>query len=770
MNGRCRNAWLLQMAVLISIYGAKAVAQENASEDKTVTTASTESRGGLEEVLVTARRRTENLQDVPMSISAVSGVELSERGIRDLGGITSSVPNMEINNGRPDGGSTTAQIFIRGVGQNDYLIPNDPGVGLYLDDVYIARSSGSLTGLLDIESIEVLRGPQGTLYGKNTIGGAVRILTVRPDFDELSGRVGVTVGSYDRHDFNGSINVPVNDQVAFRLSGSSRNTDDIGKRVGDPTGQGTGNINENAARLAVRYQPVSSLDMQFTYDVTQIRQHQPYGAMSDFVDGASPLIDLLNATVYPQIAEDLGLPAGTLFDSRWVSGPEKTYATGSNVNDYDVEGGALVVTYDIAESVSLKSITAYRTVEGVAGRDGDFSPFDVLDTISADDNQQVSQEFQFNGSADRLSWTMGLYYLEEKLQNKVDAKLWDGLVLTPLQLNFNPTSLSKLTSTSEAIFGQATYDLSSAWHLTVGGRYNHETKDFFNRWTFESPAREFTCPGLDVNGRRDNCKSTSDVFTPMASISVDLSTSLMMYLSYSEGFKEGGWTPRLFSQTSLKRYDPEKLKAYEIGMKSAWLDNRLVLNGAVFYSDYKDLQLTSVLADAQGNPQPVVENAGAAEVVGVELELTAKPAQNTSIGAGVGLMDAKYTSLASGVSFGINNELPDTPPVTLSANIVQAMPLANGAVVNARLDANYKGKTYKDPGNSPYLIQSAFTLLNARLSYVSTDGKWEVAAFGTNLLDEEYLTNGLDLLTTFGFIESYYGRPREYGAELTVRF
>lgn len=759
-----------KLALVATACGAALTGGIASAQTATESAATADSAFGLEEVVVTARKREEKLQDVPISITAISGKELDERGLSDIAALTNSTPNLEINNGRPDGGGSTAQIYIRGVGQNDFLIPNDPGVGLYVDDVYVSRSSGAITGLADIQSIEVLRGPQGTLYGKNTIGGAVRITSIKPSLDTTTGTMGLTLGSYDRVDFNGSVNLPMSDRFAVRVAGSIRTADDIGKRVLDPSGQGTGNINEDAARLIARYQPASDLEIMLSGDYTRTRQHGPYGANSAYLPNA--LTDALNNDYYPTINARLGLPADSRFDSRYVSGPKIDYGTGPNQNDFDTWGVSGVVNYDIDDRLALKSITAYRHVDSVAGRDGDHSPYALLETIVTDHNTQFSQELQLNGSFERFKWTTGLYYLREDLRDSYNTRLWDGLVTTSIPLDFNARSLSTLKGTSVAIFGQGTYDLTDDWHLTIGGRYNREKKDFRTRWYFLDQPREYTCPGIDVQGDFDDCSKTENVFTPMASLGWKPTPGILLYVSYSEGFKAGGWTPRLFSQTSLERNSPEKLKAYEVGIKSQWFDNRLILNADVFRSDYTDLQLTSVLADANGSPQPVVQNAGKARIVGFELEGTAKIARNTTVQVGVGLLDGKYLELDPGVlaNIHLDYKLPDTPAATVLASIQQDLPLQSGAVASARVDAGYKGKTYKEPSNSPYNIQDPYTLVNARVSYRSANGSWEIAAYGTNLTNKQYLMSGLDLAATFGFVESYYGRPREAGVKFDIHF
>lgn len=725
-----------------------------------------------DEIVVTARRRAENIQKVPISITAVTGATLKNQGITDLKQFSSFVPGISINNGRPDGGGTTAQIFIRGVGQNDFLIPNEPGVGLYVDDVYVASSSGALNSLGDIASIEVLRGPQGTLYGKNTIGGAIRITTVKPDLDSLSGSGSIAVGSYHKLDLTAGINVPLGGNAALRISGISRHTDDLQKRYLDPNGEGQGNINQDAARAVLLWKPSSSFDLALSGDYTRIRQHSPYGGNAGYVPGGSPLVDALNNEYYPTINAQLGLPANSQFDSRWATAPNAVGATGPNSDHYDVWGVSAIMNLQIAPDVSLKSITAYRSVVGFAGRDGDSSPYALTETTSFDHNKQFSQEFQLNGSSfgNALKWTVGLYYNRQDLRNNIVAKLWDGLVNTSIPIDFNALSLSTLKGDSYAIFGQGTLDITPKLHLTAGGRYSIEKRAFNNDWYFLVQPRSYTCPGIDVTGTFINCKSTDRVFTPAASLSYDLARDAMVYASYSDGFKVGGWTPRLFAQQSLKRYLPERLKAYELGLKTQWFDRRLTFNIDVFQSDYSNLQLTSVQADSNGAPQPVVQNAGAARIRGIESDLSARIGTGTRIQAGLSYLDGKYLRLDPGVSFPLTAQLPETPKLSLNGSIEQTFDLAGGGRLVFRADGTYRSKTYKDPNNVEAIAQHPYVLVNGRISYTLPNEKVTFAAFGTNLFNKRYIVSGLDIASTFSFYEVYYGRPREFGAEVAVKF
>ncbi|MDR6511561.1 iron complex outermembrane receptor protein [Novosphingobium capsulatum] len=725
-----------------------------------------------DEIIVTARKRAENVQNVPISITAVSGATIQNQGVTNLKDFSNFVPGVSINNGRPDGGGTTAQIFIRGVGQNDFLMPNEPGVGLYVDDVYVASSVGAVDSLGDTQSVEVLRGPQGTLYGKNTIGGAIRITTVKPDFNALSGSASITGGSYGRIDLKAGINIPLGDTLALRISGASRHTDDLQKRYLSADGDGQGNINQDAIRGVLRWQPSTRFELTVAADYTRIRQHQPYGGNIGYVSGASPLVDALNAQYYPTINAQLGLPANAQFDSRWATAPNAVGATGPNSDHYDVWGASAVASYELGADITLKSITALRGVKGFAGRDGDSSPYPLVETTSYDNNTQFSQELQLNGSSfeNRLKWTTGLYYMNQTLHNNIVANLWHGLVDTTVNIDFDARSRGRLKGQSYAVFGQGTFDITDALHLTAGGRYNIEKRDFQNDWYFLVQPRSYRCPGTDVTGQFIQCKSTDKVFTPMVSLAYDVTRSAMVYASYSDGFKVGGWTPRLFSQQSLKRYQPERLKAYELGIKTTWFDHRLTFNIDVFQSDYTNLQLTSVQADSTGAPQPVVQNAGAARIRGIESELSARIGQGTRIQAGLSYLDGKYRRLDPSVSFPLTAQLPETPKLSLTGSIEQSVHMPAGDVLTARVDGSYRSKTYKDPNNVEAIAQRPYALLNARISYTVPSGKVTFAAFGTNLTDKRYLVSGLDIASTFGIYEAYFGRPREFGGEIAVKF
>jgi iron complex outermembrane receptor protein len=701
-----------------------------------------------------------------VSVTALPAAEIEERSIRDFADLSAWVPNLEINNGRVDGGRSTAQIYMRGVGQTDFLFPNDPGVGLYVDDVYFSRTVGGVVGLVDIEQVEVLRGPQGTLYGKNTIGGAIKITSVKPT-GASGGEATITVGSYERLDAKASIEFPIaGEALSARISAASRSAGDIGERPSDVSGEGNGDVNEDAVRAQLRWRPTDRTDVLFTADYTRQRQHSGLGTLVD--TPASGVIDLWNATVAPEIASSLGLPADAVFDSSWIGSRKVSNATENNLDDLDVWGVSLVGTFQLAEAVTLKSITAYRAVDSTAGRDGDHSPFPILQTISVEDDSQISQEFQFSGVAvdERLNWFVGLYGIWDDLSNQIrDSQLLDGFYDVLGTLDLNVRSWSALDGSSLATFGQLSFDVTEQLSISAGGRYTREEKRYDLIWGF--PASNTWVIGQPGEPLRS--EQTWTEFTPDFKVSFKPGPDSQLYASYAEGFKAGGWNPRPFSPDEFSEFDPERLNSYEIGWKANLLDKRLALAVAAFYSDYQDIQLTSVTINDEGGVAPVVENAGKARITGIEAEFSGRITDSVSGQLGIGYMDAEYVELDPGVSFDKSNGLPETPEFTINGALRYDTTFANGIEVGLRLDGSYKSKTYKDPANSPQLTQDSFTLFNARATFRRSGSPWEVAIFGTNLTDESYLTNGV-IVELFGMVEAYFGRPREIGASVTYSF
>ena len=780
----CVKAGISVSALLAGFIAAPAAAQDT-------------NETGIAEIIVTAQKREQSLQDTPLSVSAFGAAQMNARDVTNIGNVAAYVPNVEINSGKGDGGSTNAAIFIRGVGQNDFIFPTDPGVGVYVDGVYIARSIGAMMDLSDIERIEVLRGPQGTLYGKNTIGGAINIISSRPG-NELSGQVRTTVGARDRIDVEGRISVPlIPDVLAIKIAAASKNQDGYVIR---PDGTDLGDINVDAGRFAIAWNPSEDWTVDLSFDASRIRQNGSPQRLSDTFSFPGGLYDLYNAIAAPLVTARDGLPAGSLFDDRWVSSDRRvSNGTGPTRDKADVWGTNLTIAWEASPALTVKSITGYREMDAEIQVDMDQSPFPIIHTDEVQSENQFSQELQLSGATDdkRLHWLVGGYYFRERAhdlnQTLLASGLYDALELLPdaliplvpgvpcpppvaglpcaggagnpfnalLDLDVRPQTA--LTTNNWAVFGQASYEVVPALTLTVGGRYSWERKRYFIDSIYPNSGRIATPPTHD--------ERTWKNFAPKIGIDYRASDDVLLYASWSKGFKSGGWNPRPLTPEEFKSYDPEKLTAYEAGLKSRLLDGLMTFNLAGFYSQYKDLQLqTNSVSPTTGGLILTVDNAGSVDLYGFEAEILAAPLPGLDFNASVGYLHNEYQSLAAGTGYPITNKLPKAPAwtVALGAQYRFDLPGTMGGLT-VRGDLSHRSKTYHDPANSLSIVQPAYTLVDARLAWTSSSEAFEVAIFGKNLTKEDYFT-AAEFVPAFGVQNMVVGRPREWGLQLTARF
>jgi len=756
---------------------ASAAAQDGISADA----------GRSQPIIVTARRREENLQDTPLSITALTSEDLAARSLSSLDQVGNFVPNVSMSSGAGgSGGANNLSIYIRGVGQNDFLFTVDPAVGVYVDGVYYPRSLGSTLDLLDIERVEVLRGPQGTLFGKNTIGGAVSVTSVAPTGD-TGGYIEGTYGSYDRIDVRGSVETSlVDDILAARVSFSSRDRDGYGTRRDFFTGEvidHPGDENQSAARLALRWTPSSAVTVDLTADYSRWRQQSVPEVLLSFDQSVSVVSQLWNAFVANPV------PISAAFIS---ADPYTSFGTGPNENTLDSWGVSGVLNWEASDSFSIKSVTAYRHMTASFGRDGDGGPVDYIATLNDQRQHQFSQEIQFLGTAfdDRLNWVIGGFYFDEYGVDTNDVTLASGLFGafealpgpidgSPLAMPTAPGGLgnpinvaldldfdiyNQIKIESYAVFGQATFNIADSLNMTVGARFSHEQKEY-------TLAHTRTASGVPIIPLT-TVSDSWDSFTPMASLDYRISPSLLVYGSVSRGFKGGGFNGRpTTDNTPPIPFDPEEVTAYEIGFKSDLFDRRLRFNSAFFYNDYTDIQLSRVNANAAGVLVLDLGNAGDAEIFGFEVELQAQPTDRLTLTGSLGYTDFEFTNLAAGVTdITLQTRPPLVPRWTAVAGAAYTIPITNSSNVIVRGDVAYRSQAFLEASNLASLSQSAYALVNARISYENLNSGWEVSVFATNLTDKAYLASGLSALASFGTTEGAYGRPREFGVSARVRF
>jgi len=792
------------------------------------------SRMMIEEVIVTARKREESVQDTPIAVSAFTGEGLELRGVTDLSSLDNFAPNLVLNRSPSNSGVTNAAVYIRGIGQNDFSPVIDPGVGIYVDDVYLGRSVGAVLDLVDVERVEVLRGPQGTLFGKNTIGGAISLTSKRPG-EEFGGKVGVKVGTDDRLNLRATLDVPLSDSLLTRVSLASFNQDGYVERVFD--GKDLGDDDTIAARLSTLWLVNDDVEVSFAFDYSRDDENGPPMVLTGiqpinegfFGPGGAPSMTLFQNTVLAQIAAGGIVPGGEFFDPAAASGfpfnfmacfdpsnlnnpscfnqkyiqPEggtKNYGSDPTKSELEVWGGSVTVNWEINDRLTFKSITAYRTFDGEFFNDNDGGPQNVSQLIDIFDQEQVSQEFQLLGSAfdERLNWIVGFYYFQEEGKN-----------INPVRFSqVHIQSGGHFDSDSVAVFGQGTYDLTDKLTLTIGLRYTEDTKNYLPDQFFEvfpSPPGQFDvslalppCPGTGlpcVVGDRvlPYIEETTDAeeITPMVNLAYRWSEELMTYFTYSEGFKGGGFTQRIFPpEATLPDFGPEFVKSYEVGFKYDGWDGRMRLNGAIFFTDYSDIQL--LVADPT-RVGPFVTNAGDADIQGVELELLLAPAEGWLVSASLGYLDPERTKVGAGVQ-GLteNSRFENISDWNANLQITKALDLGDLGTLTPRLEWSYRSEFGTNSNNVPYdgpaaappflgspdlgfgipnpaQFQDDYDLFNASVRWDGPNSDWSVTFGVENIGDEEYRTFG-NQQDAFGFTTEIFDRGRQWYLDASYEF
>ena len=746
---------------------------------------------GVDTITVTARKREENLQTVPLAITALTGDMLEKRGAENIDDAARFAPNVAIGFASGgSGGSTNSDIFIRGIGQTDFLVTTDPGVGLYIDDVYYARSIGTILDFLDVEHIEILRGPQGALFGRNTIGGAISLISKRPA-DDFGGDIKVSAGRFSHYSIKGSVDLPLSDQLKTRhtiyYNTEHGYTDRIlaGDRLGDEE--------VIAGRSLAEWTPTENFSALLSFDIS----HRDGGSANTAVLRYDPTSGL--APLWQGIVGDPMMIAAPAIENG--DDPFNSSAAGPNVDDHDIWGVGGTLKWDIG-SVALKSITAYRSLDAEFARDGDNSPVQYIQTHNFVDQNQFSQELQLSGEAANggLNWLIGGYYFDENAVDENDVRLASGLFgaleglpgaviylggapgTTCADFGIDPTVVcaggignpvnialdldfdifNRIDTKSYAFFTHNTFDLSDRLSVSGGFRWSKDEKTYF----LEHLRVNAGVPIIPATTVSD----TWSAFLPKASLEFQATDNVFAYVSASRGFKSGGFNGRPTTTAEVGSFAPEFVWAYEGGLKTELLDRKLVVNTSVFYYDYKDIQLNIVGADTTGNLILIVENAGSARTIGAEVEFQGRPSEYFSFDGGVGYLDAEYKELNPGATIAVTNDLARSPKWTANLGMNIDYPINPDWLASLRGDWSYRADHFIDSPNTPELKQEAVSLFNARLALINEDAGWTLAVYGTNLSNELYLTGGISALSSFGHIEGVFGAPRRWGVSVEKSF
>ena len=764
------------VALTMALYGAGWQTAHAQTAGEAATT------GALDKVVVTARRRAELIQDVPGAVSAFSGAELEKSAIPDITGLADLVPNTTLKTSR--GTNTTLTAFIRGIGQQDPVAGYEQGVGIYLDDVYLARPQGALTDIYDLERIEILRGPQGTLYGRNTIGGAVKYVTKKLAPKPV-GQVTATLGNYGEKDLTVKGSTPLGDM--FRIGGTvaSFNHDGYGKNVIN----GKDNYNKDmlAGRVSLEFVPSSELFVRLSADRTV--DHSLPRVGHRLTPGPAPAND-------PVLAGD--------YDNR-----ANLYTVLGHQQEVINQGETLLIDYALNPELSFKSITAHRNSHSYAPIDFDALSTPLFEAPSIYSDKQDSQEFQFTYTGSKWQGVAGLFYMKTNAYNRFD-------VLYNAAGGLSLFTLDDVDSKTWAAFADASYSVTDTFNVNLGGRYTNDERQarifkatylgLTGSPTLGNPAAIGLAPNTDL--QKSDLNRTDSKFTPKIGFGWKLAPEHNMYGSYSEGFKGGMFDPRMdlaasggpntaASQLKRKGVNPEEANTLEFGLKSNLNGGRLQTNAAVFYTDYKNVQIPGSIPtyDAAGNVNGfagTLTNAGKAKISGLELEAIARITDAFTVSAMYGHIDAKYKEwmVASGanlINVAGSAEFQNTPKDTANVSATYEWPLevfSRGGTISLNNSLSYKSQTYQSeivrltgiaaldatvPQNL-MLAQPSYSLWDAGLVWTSRDRNIQIGLHGRNLLDKRYKVAGYGFGGFFNTITTFYGDPRTVKLTASLRF
>jgi len=745
----------------------------------------------LEEVVVTARKRSEDLQSTPVSVTAISATQAEQENIRDFQGLAGFVPDLQVTP-QPGGG---ADLTIRGLGQAEDRVNQDVKTGLYINDMYVAKQEGNYLSFFDVDTLQILKGPQGTLFGKNTTGGAILLATVLPSNDN-SGYVRVQGGNYDRINTEGAVNLPINDQLFARVS---FRTDNESGFVNHMLDSGTSNnINDQSVRAQLRWLPSDKLTVDFLAEFNNSK-----------TDGQTAIVTACNNNAY--FTSNFNATHSQSYCSQYpVIGRPNTVYGGANLSlptdsiqtdlytggDYVANGVTreghpgpfanakvtsenLRINYALTDNLALKSVTTVRHSEFADYDPTQNAPQDIYAEYDASATTQITQEFDLTGNAfsDRLKYVGGLYYFLQKTNWTEDTGPdWA-----------DPTGFlwySTNRYTSYAAFGQLSYKILPELELTVGGRYTYDQKKGDSNLNFQTnyapPCDTFVgafvagvaaCNTNILGADSDSWRS----FDPRGELSYQITPDIYVYGSVAKGYNAGGFNQELVSYLGgkLLAYNPEKLVDYELGIKTEWANHTVRFNLTTFWQNYSDIQTNVHVTLSNGSVFGATQTGATAVEKGVEAEFVYAPTRDLKLWANGSLLDQYYTRVDADVAnTTINTPLGQAPKYTYSVGATYALHLAGGQSVTPSVNWRALGRqpscSYGGTMGSCYL--PAYGLLGSRIDFKwSDDSPWVVSLWGTNLLNATVELNAANDLV-WGTAFYYLGRPREFGAELARHF
>ena len=795
-------------SLVLQLLPAAAIAQE-------------EAKGVFEEVLVTARKRTETAQRVPIPITARSQEQLQTRNMTEIRDIERLSPNTSIQYSSVNG--TAAQIFMRGIGQTNWSSTQDPKIGMYVDGVYLSRPQGGLLDFMDIERVEVLRGPQGTLFGRNTTAGLIHIINNKPS-QEFEADVQFGIGNENHQSYGFMVNTPITNSLAARFALYDKETD--GNIINSVTGKDRGNENSLSYRGSLLWDQ-DDFSAQFTFDHFEADERAPLGTCR-FTGADDPFA----AQGLPFLATIFGVYGDMKANCESTTKDVSIDNTNNESAKSDVDAYTLRLGYDF-EGAELTSITSLRKIDNfngswgwVMGNGPTVNLLEILNNKS--ENEIFSQELRLTGSTDNLSWVVGAYLFKEESEESLDVPLLRGITAPSpadwpffyapspaggtvgdsavgAQLYGSRYQAYDVVNKNKAVFAEATYTLNDRWDVTLGARYTEDEREFTRIQTLFGgdfdPA--YFCPGMPtvelapgvVISGSDRCFQdvSYDKITPRAIVNYQLNDDVMFYASYSVGYSSGGFN----QDVRMRAYEPEVSDNYEFGFKSEFFNSKLRVNASAFINDYQNQQLT-VGRVVNGQATADLINAQEAQIKGLELEVLGQLTDALSIAISAGYIEGDYKKFTvddnaietnsdtgeitevivvrdlSDVEFGNNGD-----ELSFDVSLLHIMDLGNNGDITSSLGYSYKDDQYSTLRNTPSSFEPSYWLLDSRVTWNLPNGKTHISLWGTNLTDEEYVDTQInqsgDLAVggtdpSLGMTAVYWGAPQRFGLEVRHTF
>lgn len=775
-----------------------AVAALGVGEARAATTTNETAAGSqraIEEVVVTARKRAESLQDVPVAVSAFSGAELESQTIQEFADLDAQLPGVYIS--QDQGDPTLAVVSIRGQSQADTLLTTDSSVGVYVDGVNLPRQQGLNANMFDMERVEVLRGPQGTLYGRNTTGGAINLITRKPDYTGWHGYLEAGAGNESFTQLSGAVNIPLAETTAARLA--VQKTDQDGWGESNFTGNDLYDQDELFIRGSLMADPTDRLSILFQADYLDVNEGgaaekllQPGGNPLDPNSTLPPTpaivagveLGVLNPADIPSAANPVpgptfvpGVAAGFEAVSGFTQGDLLDTDSNADVfSDAKLWGGGLTINFDINDTISLQSITGYRNWETNRLLDLDGTPFTILHPNLAVDADFFSQELQLLGTTDRFDWVLGAYY---SLEEGTDGSVTQAVsAINPFQPNVLDGDVE---NSSWAVFAQATYSATERLDVTAGLRYTEEKKELVSQnRVFNQLTQEFNCQLPPGNLPIEQCSAEfSDTFNdPSWLLSADyqIRDDFMVYGSVARGFRGGGQNIRGGSDpSSFAAFEPETATTYEVGLKGD-LAQALRLNAAAYFTDYQDIQRSIIVPGSGGNVVTILTNAAEADITGFELEAWLYATESLTFFSTVSYLDFEYQDFDALAPDGTtvvdrSDEDIEAPDWKYSISGRYDRNIGNNRL-GVQVDYAWQDEVNTSPSSTlPDVVTRDSTgLLNARLEYEWLQRNLSLALWGKNLTDEEFIVATTDFSGNIGHTISVVGRPRSFGLTLRMDF